>query len=95
VVYVRWNCDNNTVYPRVKSIEGVGEMIIETQKLHSSHYKMLRDLGRLVYHRKDQKGGLNESELNELLHIVSVEEVEKLFGKAYEKGFDAGVDDRF
>jgi hypothetical protein len=70
-------------------------MILETQKLHNSHYKMLRDLGRLVYYRQDQKGGLNESELNELLHIVSVDEVEKLFGKAYEKGFDAGVDDRF
>lgn len=66
-------------------------MILETQKLVNSHYKMLRELGRLVYHRQDQKGGLNVSELNELLHIVSVEEVEKLFGKAYEEGFEKGI----
>jgi hypothetical protein len=70
-------------------------MILETQKLLNSHYKMLRDLGRLIYHREDQKGGLNVSELNDLLHIVSVEEVEKLFGKAYEKGSDEGLDGRF
>lgn len=66
-------------------------MILETQKLCNSNYKMLRELGRLVYHRQDQKGGLNESELNELLHIVSVEEVEKLLDKAYERGFEEGV----
>lgn len=66
-------------------------MILETQKLCNSNYKMLRELGRLIYRRQDQKGGLNESELNELLHIVSVEEVEKLLNKAYECGFEEGV----
>ncbi|WJV20800.1 hypothetical protein QU593_10320 [Rossellomorea marisflavi] len=66
-------------------------MIFETQKLQNSHYKMLRDLGLLIYNRKDQKGGLNESELHDLLRIVSVEEMEKEYGKAYERGFEEGV----
>ncbi|WP_442636504.1 hypothetical protein [Rossellomorea marisflavi] len=66
-------------------------MILETQKLQNSHYKMLRDLGVLIYHRKDQKGGLDESELHDLLRIVSVEEMEKEYRKAYERGFEEGI----
>lgn len=66
-------------------------MILEIQKLVNSNYKMLRDLGRLIYHRQDQKEGLNASELNELLHIVSVEEVERIFDRAYEEGFEKGI----
>jgi hypothetical protein len=52
---------------------------------------MLRDLGLLIYNRKNQKGGLDESELNDLLRIVSVEEMEKEYRKAYELGFEEGV----
>lgn len=52
---------------------------------------MLRDLGLLIYHRKDQKRGLDESELHDLLRIVSIEEMEKEYRKAYERGFEKGI----
>jgi hypothetical protein len=66
-------------------------LILETQKLVNSHNKMLRNLGLLIYHRKDQKGGLDESELHDLLRIASIEEMEKEYRKAYERGVEEGI----
>ena len=66
-------------------------MILEINKLISSDFNMLKKLGWLLYNRQDQNGGLTKDELNELLHILSVEEMEKEYQMAYDEGLDDGV----
>ncbi|MFO1442938.1 hypothetical protein KDN24_06870 [Bacillus sp. Bva_UNVM-123] len=66
-------------------------MLFEINKLIGSEFDMLKRVGWLLYNRFDQHGGLEIEELNELLHIVSIEEMEKEYRLAYDEGFNDGV----
>ncbi|MCM3109908.1 hypothetical protein [Lederbergia lenta] len=45
-------------------------MIPQINKLLDSDYDELEELGRLIYNREDQSGGLNADELDKLLYII-------------------------
>lgn len=64
-------------------------MILEINNLIDSDFDMLKKLGWLLYDRKGK--GLNEEELDKLLHIVTVEEMEKKYHAAYDEGFNDAV----
>lgn len=66
-------------------------MLFDINKLISSEFNMLNKVGWLLYNREDQNGGLNKEELNELLHIVSIESMEKEYQQAYDEGFNDAV----
>ena len=66
-------------------------MTLELDILINSEFDMLKQIGWLLYNREDQNGGLNKEELNELLHIVTVEEMEKESREAYEEGFNDAI----
>lgn len=70
---------------------GGERMLLEINKLINSDFGMLKKLGWLLYDREDQIGGLTKEELYKLLHIVSIEEVEKEYQEAYNEGFNDGV----
>lgn len=65
-------------------------MILDTNKLIESEFDILKKVGWLIYNREDQEGGLNKNELNDLLHIVTVNEMEKEYQQAYDEGFNDG-----
>jgi hypothetical protein len=67
-------------------------VILETQKLINSDFDMLKKVGWLVYNRENQEAGLSKDELNELLQIVSDEEMEKEYQIAYNEGFNEGYE---
>lgn len=63
----------------------------EVEKLINSSFSILKELGWLLYNRKDQNGGLDKDELDSLLRVVSVESMEKEYKAAYDDGFNDGV----
>lgn len=62
-------------------------MDLDINKLINSDFEMLKKLGWLLYHREDQNGGLNLEEIHNLLSIVTVGAIEKV----YENGFSDGI----
>ncbi|MFS1518599.1 hypothetical protein V1503_19360 [Bacillus sp. SCS-151] len=62
-------------------------MILETQKLINSDYSILNKVGWFLYNREDQQGGLSKEEIDDLLHILCNEEMEKELRTTYDKGF--------
>ncbi|WP_219620072.1 hypothetical protein [Bacillus sp. T33-2] len=66
-------------------------IVLEINNLINSEHKMLRDFGWLLYGRQNQDGGLTKEELNELLQIVTVENMENEYQTAYNEGFNDGV----
>jgi hypothetical protein len=66
-------------------------VILEINKLINSDFDILNNIGWLLYNRADQNGGLAKEELNELLQIVTIEEMEKECKVAYDKGFNDAI----
>lgn len=66
-------------------------MILEINKLIDSDFNMLKKVGWLVYNRENQVGGLTKDELNQLLHIVTIDEMQKEYQSGYDEGFDDAV----
>jgi hypothetical protein len=65
-------------------------MELEINKLITSEFKMLKELGWLLYNREDQNGGLTLNEVHKLLKAVTVEELEKEIKDSYDEGFNDG-----
>lgn len=63
---------------------------LEINKLIDCNFDMLQQLGKLIYNRENQDGGLTVNELDELLRIVTVEEMDKEYQEAYDQGFNNG-----
>lgn len=63
---------------------------LEINKLINSEFNILQQLGKILYNRENQNGGLTFNELDDLLGIVSVEELEKEYQEAYNEGFYDG-----
>lgn len=66
-------------------------MILEINKLINSEFDILKKIGWLIYNREDQDGGLDKEELNELLQIVTDEEVHREYKIGYDEGFNDAV----
>lgn len=64
---------------------------IDGNKLISSDFEMLRKLGWLIYDREDQDGGLTTDELEELLKIVTEDEMQRICQEAHNEGFEEGA----
>jgi hypothetical protein len=65
-------------------------MELEINKLITSEFKMLKELGWLLYNREDQNGGLILNEVHKLLKAVTAEELEKEIKDSYDEGFNCG-----
>ncbi|MFA1509919.1 hypothetical protein ACDN41_11885 [Priestia aryabhattai] len=62
-------------------------MVYDIQKLLGSEYEQLKRLGRLLYNRENQDGGLTLEETYQLLKIINDDEMFKIYNEGYNDGF--------
>lgn len=65
-------------------------LMFEINKLISSEIDILTKVGWLLYNREDQNGGLSKNELDDMLRILTVEEMGRELQASYDEGFDDG-----
>lgn len=68
----------------------------DINKLINSENEHLRKIGWLLYDREDQDGGLNNDELDNLIHILNdfnEDDFDSILAEEYEKGYQEGYND--
>jgi hypothetical protein len=67
-------------------------MELQINKLINCEVKILKDLGWLLYHRKDQQGGLSLDEVHSLLKLITVEATEKIYNNGFSDGISEALE---